>query len=84
MGSGEADSIRTASTRTLTAGDSTGTYSATLFTTVYMYQVKCPRCGTYSWCQLDKVVKCPGTACNSRLMASNQRIDYVIEVNLVV
>jgi hypothetical protein len=43
-------------------------------TTVYMYQITCPKCSTMNWCELDKVKSC--IKCGHRMKAVFATSDY--------
>lgn len=49
-------------------------------TTVYMYQIICPkpRCKTSNWLEIDKMKEC--TKCGSMLKAVRAKADYEVEV----
>jgi len=70
-----------------------GTYSYTYATTIYMYQLICPRCKTTNWGQVDTVVECKGMLpsrirgrkvveekCGAKLKAVSQPVDFEIPV----
>lgn len=46
--------------------------------TIYKYQVKCPKCKTNNWLELDKVTPC--SKCDSTLKAVSKSVDYEVEV----
>ena len=47
-------------------------------TTIYMYQITCPKCETMNWMQLDKVTPC--TKCKSKIKAVTEKVDYEVPV----
>ena len=53
-------------------------------TTIYMYQLVCPRCKTTNWGQLDILINCKGTykrkPCEASLKAVSKRAEYEVEV----
>lgn len=55
-------------------------YYYTYPSTIYLYQIKCPRtrCKTFNWLQLDTITPC--RACGAKLKAVSQTADYEIEV----
>lgn len=67
-------------------GTSTYTPSFTYYygTTIYMYQLICPRCQTSNWGQIDKPVDCKGKlrrkACGAVLKAVSKKVDYEVEI----
>jgi phage FluMu protein Com len=52
-------------------------------TTIYKYQVKCPRCNTMNWLELDKITTCTGPKrlCGAKLKAVTKQADYEVPVN---
>lgn len=46
--------------------------------TIYKYQVKCPKCKTNNWLELEKITSC--TKCSSTLKAVSKSVDYEVEV----
>lgn len=59
-------------------------------TTVYMYQLICPRCGKTNWGQIDTVVECSGelktfgskkrVKCGAKIKAVKEKVDYEVPV----
>lgn len=53
-------------------------------TTVYKYQLNCPRCDTANWGAVDEIVYCKGKkgrkACGATLKAVTNTVDHEIEV----
>lgn len=47
--------------------------------TIYMYQITCPRCKKMNWMQLDVVTPC--TKCKAQLKAVTKQADYEVPVN---
>lgn len=66
---------------TETTGTNYSTYWYTTPTTIYKYQILCPkpRCKTYNWLELNKEQEC--SKCGSVLKAVSKSADYEIEVN---
>ena len=60
------------------------TYSWSYTTTVYMYQLICPRCFEPNWGEIDKVVTCKGKiskkACGAKLKAIKEVVDFEVPV----
>lgn len=56
------------------------TYTWTYPTTIYKYQVRCPKrgCKTFNWLELDKTTPC--TECGSKLRAVSDTPDFTIPV----
>lgn len=56
------------------------TYSST----IYMYQLICPRCKTTNWGAIDVVVNCKGKLnrknCQATLKAVSNKVDYEVPV----
>ncbi len=48
-------------------------------TTVYMYQIRCPRCRKMNWAQMDTIVSCK--KCSAQLRAVSKRVDFDVEVD---
>ena len=48
--------------------------------TIYMYQIKCPKCQTMNWAQLDTIKICTGNKCVAKLKAVSNQADYEIPV----
>jgi len=64
---------------------STGnTMSWSYTTTVYMYQLVCPRCFETNWGEIDKIVTCKGKlskrACGAKLKAIKEKVDFEVPV----
>lgn len=94
MGSGESDVktvlVQTNSTAEVTVpytkldsnnwnySSPTYTYWSTWPTTIYMYQIKCPRCKKMNWAQLDTITPC--IKCQARLKAVADVPDYTVPV----
>ena len=47
--------------------------------TVYMYQIRCPRCRKMNWCELDNVTSCK--KCSAQLRAVSKRVDYDVAID---
>ena len=47
-------------------------------TTVYKYQIKCPRCRKMNWLELDKITPCHN--CKSQLKAVSKKADYEVPI----
>ena len=56
----------------------TYTYWGTYPTTIYMYQIKCPRCKKMNWAQLETIIPC--IKCQARLKAVADVPDYTVPV----
>lgn len=48
-------------------------------TTIYLYQLKCPKCRASNWGELDKIVTCK--KCSSSLKAVSKKVDYEIAID---
>src|SRR3989304_4156882 len=46
--------------------------------TIYMYQIKCPKCKAQNWLQLDMVTPCK--RCASKLKAVSNKADFEIPI----
>lgn len=46
--------------------------------TIFMYELKCPRCKTRNWGQIDAIVSCK--KCTAKLKAVSQEVDFEIPV----
>lgn len=49
-------------------------------TTIYMYQITCPKCATMNFMQLETIIPCK--KCKSRIKATQQKYDYEVPVQL--
>jgi hypothetical protein len=53
-------------------------------TTVYMYQLICPRCFEPNWGEIDAVVTCSGKigrkTCGAKLKAIKEKVDFEVPV----
>lgn len=66
------------------------TYVWPTVSTVYKYQLICPRCSTSNWGAIDETVTCKGlvrapkarksTDCGALLKAVNKKVDYEVPV----
>lgn len=56
-------------------------FTTTWPTTIYMYQLLCPECGTSNWGELDKIVECQGKKCKATLKAVSQQATHEIPIN---
>jgi hypothetical protein len=78
----------TSNTQTISTSNTIGwnpyntydSYTTTLYwpTTVYMYQLKCPKCKKMNWGELDKVIECK--QCRSSLKAVSKKVDFEIPI----
>lgn len=92
MSGGESDAIRevwvtntdTANTANITSTYYPSTYypsyTYTYPSTIYMYQITCPKrgCRVMNWGQLDHIITCKG--CGSKLKAVSQTVDFEVPV----
>lgn len=53
-------------------------YLSTWPQTIYMYQIKCPRCKKFNWAQLEVITPC--IKCQARLKAVADVPDYTVPV----
>lgn len=56
------------------------TYFNTYPSTIYMYQIKCPRCSTMTFMQLEFVTPCK--KCHAKLKATTKQYEYEVPVEL--
>jgi hypothetical protein len=63
------------------------TYTWSYASTVYMYQLICPRCNTTNWGQIDKTITCSGKVgpkskqyCGAKLKAIKEVVDFEVPV----
>lgn len=54
-------------------------YSWPYTKTVYMYQIRCPRCRKMNWCEMDAIVSCK--KCSAQIRAVSKRVDFDVEVD---
>lgn len=51
-------------------------------TTIYKYQIKCPRCGTFNWLELEKIEVCRKPKCGAKLKAVTKEADFEVPVSV--
>ena len=57
-------------------------YNWTVYpTTIYKYQITCPKCKKMNWLELDKIQECSRAKCGAMLKAVSIKADYEIAVN---
>lgn len=62
-----------------TTSPTTYYYSYPYTKTVYMYQIRCPRCRKMNWCEMDNIVSCK--KCSAQIRAVSKRVDFDVEVD---
>jgi phage FluMu protein Com len=79
----------TSSMTTTTEWSPTYWYNYNWATSIYYYQITCPKCKTLNWAEVDKIVACKGTtqarnnrvvSCGAKLKAVLDTVDYEIPV----